>query len=63
MRARSAVAAGLVLLAVVAGTTGCRGQSASGGGGASPAPAASELDGIRTTLDAIDSEMAGDGSP
>lgn len=63
MRARAAVATGFVLLAVVAGTAGCRGQSASGSGGGSPAPAASELDNIRTTLDAIDSEMAGDGSP
>ncbi|HKS43599.1 MAG TPA: hypothetical protein VJT49_00525 [Amycolatopsis sp.] len=60
MTTRGTVAAVAVLLALSFGASACRGQTAQ------PAPssqgASQELNDIKTTLDAIDSEMAGDGS-
>jgi hypothetical protein len=54
MRARKAVA--LAMLAVAFGCAGCRQETA-------PVQPQDELSQVQTTLDAIDSELAGDGSP
>ncbi|GAB2975637.1 hypothetical protein LWP59_31920 [Amycolatopsis acidiphila] len=48
------------LLALALGCTGCRDHATSSPSAPRPQD---ELSQIRTTLDAIDSEMAGDGSP
>ncbi|WP_166459329.1 hypothetical protein [Amycolatopsis pithecellobii] len=52
------VAIGLVLVALTLGCAGCRDNATP----SSPRPQ-DELSQIQTTLDAIDSEVAGDGSP
>lgn len=48
------------LLAVGLGAAGCHGDSTPSSGSPS---GADELSQVQTTLDAIDSELAGDGSP
>jgi Flp pilus assembly protein TadD len=72
MTARKAVVTGVALLAVALGCAGCRGQATSAPSGspsqtgssqAGSSQAENDLNSIQTTLDAIDSEMAGDGSP
>jgi Flp pilus assembly protein TadD len=67
MTARKAVVTGVALLAVALGCAGCRGQATSAPSGSSSqtgsSQAENDLNSIQTTLDAIDSEMAGDGSP
>ncbi|WP_236789030.1 hypothetical protein [Amycolatopsis sp. GM8] len=62
MNMRKAIVTGMALFAVTLGCAGCHGGQASS---TPPAPqqAQDELNQIQTTLDAIDSEMAGDGSP
>ena len=58
MTARKVIVTSVALLAVGLGAAGCRDTP--------PAPTqsgADELGSVRTTLDAIDSEVAGDGSP
>lgn len=71
MTVRKAVAVGAALLAVGLGSAACRGQAAapasgsqgtSVSSGSSAADPSRELKGIETTLDAIDSEVAGDGA-
>jgi hypothetical protein len=54
VKARKTVA--VTMLAVAVGCAGCRQESA-------PVQPQDELSQIQTTLDAIDSELAGDGSP
>lgn len=65
MKLRRATAVAIVLLGVGLGATACRQQaetsSPPAGTGSSTAPLPRELQDIQTTLDAIDSEMAGDG--
>jgi hypothetical protein len=61
MIARKAVVTGVALLTLALGCAGCRATSAPASSGSSQA--GNELNSIQTTLDAIDSEMAGDGSP
>lgn len=56
MTARVLLASGAVVLALT--LAGCRGQAAP----VTPTGAGTELTQIQTTLDAIDSELAGDGS-
>jgi Flp pilus assembly protein TadD len=67
MTARKAVVTGVALLAVALGCAGCRGQATSAPSGSpsqtGSSQAENDLNSIQTTLDAIDSEMAGDGSP
>ncbi|HVV12929.1 hypothetical protein [Amycolatopsis sp.] len=58
MNARRVVAACLTATALTLGCAACDDQA---GGGASQG--ANELSQVQTTLDAIDSEVAGDGSP
>lgn len=60
MSARKAIVTGVALLSIALGTAGCRDQATSI---PSPASPQNELSQIQTTLDAIDSELAGDGSP
>lgn len=60
MNARKALVTGVALLAVTLGCAGCRGQASSTPSAPQPQ---GELGQVQTTLDAIDSEMAGDGSP
>ena len=62
MRARRIVAVAMALLAVGLASTGCRESASSTSGGPSDG-GASELSEVQTTLDAIDSELAGDESP
>lgn len=74
MTVRKVIAVGAALLAVGLGSAACRGQaaapvsgpqgtSASSGsqGGSGAADPSAELKSIQSTLDAIDSEVAGDG--
>jgi hypothetical protein len=62
VRARRIVAVAMTLLAVGLASAGCR-ESASNTTGGPSGGGASELSQIQTTLDAIDSEVAGDDSP
>jgi hypothetical protein len=69
---RKALVLVVAVIAIGLGLTGCAGddrqpvpeQAGSGQqAGSGSGSAADELEGIRSTLDTIDSELAGDGSP
>jgi hypothetical protein len=60
--ARKAVAVAVALLAVGLSSAACRGQAAAPTSGSVSSTADQELHDIQTTLDAVDSEVAGDGS-
>ena len=60
MTVRKIVVTAAALLAVGLGTAGCHGSTTSTP--SSSPNGAGELSGVQTTLDQIDSEMAGDGS-
>ncbi len=67
---RKALVLVVAVVAIGLGLTGCADdawqpipESASSGQRAGSGSPVDELDGIRSTLDTIDSELAGDGSP
>ncbi|HJQ47315.1 MAG TPA: hypothetical protein VJ870_13520 [Amycolatopsis sp.] len=62
MTVRKVLLGGVAVLAIGLGTAGCHGSTSSGSGSGSQS-GADELSSVQTTLDAIDSELAGDGSP
>lgn len=65
MTARNGVVVTMLAVLVAFGGAGCRGQAGSepAPGGSSVEQPGTELDEIESTLDSIESEMAGDGSP